>query len=94
MTDYTLTPDLDAQITIALEEVREELVLAYEKFPRFRSAHEGVAIVDEEMREFRDAAYWPHQHAPGAEETEARQLAAMAVRYLIDICFAGSLAPR
>ena len=89
-----LTSDLEAQIDIALDEVREELIAAYEKFPRFRSAHEGVAIVDEEFREFREAAYWPHHHAPGAEETESRQLAAMAVRYLIDVCYHGSTVPR
>jgi hypothetical protein len=88
------TSDLEVQIDIALSEVREELIVAYENFPRFRSAHEGVAIVDEEFREFRDAAYWPHQHAPGAEETEARQLAAMAVRYLVDVCFPGAAVPR
>lgn len=72
----------------ALAEVREELLRAYEAFPvDFRSAHEGVAIIEEEFIEFRDAAYWPHKEETGDEEVEAIQLAAMSVRYLVDICY-------
>jgi hypothetical protein len=83
-----MTNETESLIDCALEEVRAELTAAYENFPDFRSAHEGVAIVDEEMREFRDAAYWPHkQKHIDAEETEARHLAAMAVRYLVDVCY-------
>ena len=65
----------------------EEYIKACHYFPPFRSAHEGVAIVDEEMIEFRDAAYWPHKEETGDEEVEATQLAAMAVRYLVEICY-------
>ncbi len=84
MTD--LTREL---IEATLDDVRDELLGAYENFPPFRSAHEGVAIVEEEFLEFRDAAYWPHKRQKGdaSEETEARQLAAMTVRYLVDICY-------
>jgi hypothetical protein len=83
-----MTPETESLIDCALDEVRAELIAAYENFPDFRSAHEGVAIVEEEFLEFRAAAYWPHKHKQtDAEETEARQLAAMAVRYLVDVCF-------
>jgi hypothetical protein len=45
------------------------------------SGHEAVAVIEEEFIEFREAVFWkrsdPHQ--------EAVQLAAMAVRYLIDV---------
>jgi hypothetical protein len=82
-----MTDNLWDKINIALDEVRAELLAAYEKFPDFRSAHEGVAIVEEEFIELRDAAYWPHKEETGDEETEACQLAAMAVRYLVDICY-------
>ncbi len=76
-----------ALIEVALDNVRRELIAAYENFPDFHSAHEGVAIIDEEMREFRDAAYWPHKEETGDEETEATQLAAMTLRYLVDVCY-------
>jgi len=82
--DYNNTVEKLEEI---LQLVAEEYMAACHNFPPFRSAHEGVAIVDEEMREFRDAAYWPHKHDKEAEETEATQLAAMAIRYLMDVCY-------
>ncbi|KKN92361.1 hypothetical protein LCGC14_0208520 [marine sediment metagenome] len=82
-----MTKDKMALIEIALSDVRAELLRACEEFPPFRSAHEGVAIIEEEFIEFRDAAYWPHKEETGDEEKEATQLAAMGVRYLVDVCF-------
>ncbi len=81
-----MTDDTAEKINIALDQVRAELVKVYENFPDFRSAHEGVAIIDEEFIEFRDAAYWPHK-GDADEEKEATQLAATSVRYLVDICY-------
>jgi hypothetical protein len=81
-----MTSKTEAQIEATLDDIRIELIAAYENFPDFRSAHEGVAIIDEEMCEFKEAAYWPHKFPDGAEETEATQLAAMAVRYIVDVC--------
>ena len=90
-----MTKDKEALIEAIIDDVRVELHEAYKNFPDFRSAHEGVAVVDEEMREFRAAAYWPHKHddPEWAEQNEATQLAAMAIRYLVDIC-ANEEAPR
>ena len=85
--------NLEVRIDAALKEVREELLSAMEHFPPFRSAHEGVAIIEEEFIEFRDAAYWPHKASTGYEETEVTQLAAMCVRYLVDVCY-GTEVPR
>jgi hypothetical protein len=83
-----MKPDTLDKIDIAIDEVRAELIAAYEKFPDYRSAHEGVAIIEEEFIELRDAAYWPHKHEDEeSEETEACQLAAMAIRYLVDVCY-------
>ena len=79
--------NLEVRVDAALKEVRKELLHAMENFPSFRSAHEGVAIIDEEWIEFREAAYWPHRKGAGDEETEVTQLAAMSVRYLVDICY-------
>lgn len=77
---------LEAEIEAALDAVRSELLGAYANFREFRSAHEGVAIIEEEFLEFREAAYWPHK-TKSKEEEEVTQLAAMAVRYLVDICY-------
>jgi hypothetical protein len=82
--------ETEALIEFALEEVRTELIAAYENFPDMRSAHEGIAIIEEEFIELRDAGYWPHkQDDPNAEEKEAEHLAAMCVRYLVDIVYKG-----
>jgi hypothetical protein len=78
----------EADLETALDEVRDEVLRAYAAFPvDFRSAHEGVAIIEEEFIEFRDAAYWPHKEETGDEDVEVLQLAAMSVRYLIDVCY-------
>ena len=82
--------NLEVRIDAALKEVRKELLSAIDNFPPFRSAHEGVAIIDEEWEEFKEAAYWPHRRqrkSDSNEETEVTQLAAMATRYLIDVCY-------
>ena len=81
-----------AKLEGILQLVAEEYISAYHNYPPFRSAHEGVALIEEEFIEFRDAAYWPHKEETGDEETEATQLAAMSIRYLIDVCYEG--APR
>jgi len=83
--------DTEAIIEGILDDVRIELHEAINAFPPIRSAHEGVAIVEEEFLEFRNAAYWPHKNDTD-EEVEATQLAAMVVRYLMDVVIKG--APR
>lgn len=70
-----------------VSQVVDEYIAATAKFGMFRSRHEGVAIIEEEFLEFRDAAFWPHKLKPGDDDayTEAKQLAAMAIRYMVDI---------
>lgn len=71
----------------ALEEILNELDNATEKFGPFNSAHEGLAVIQEEFEEFKSAVFW------GVDQTgeesdpidEAIQLAAMAIRFLIDV---------
>ena len=71
------------------EEVVNEVVNEYyestTKFGKFVSRHEGVAIIEEEYLEFRDAAFWPHKNKGDDAYTEAKQLAAMAIRYMVDV---------
>lgn len=71
--------------THAIEEVVDELVTATKSFRSFQSRHEGIAIIEEEFLEFRDAAMWPHKNPGDDAYTEAKQLAAMAIRYMVDI---------
>lgn len=77
--------EANTDYTNALDEVREELAVARKNFPDFRSRHEGIAIIEEEFLEFRAAAMWPHKNKGDSAYEEAKQLAAMAIRYMVDI---------
>lgn len=65
-----------------LDSVATELMFATRKFGPFKSAHEGAAIIKEEFDEFWDEVKANNRPAQRAEAT---QLAAMAIRYLVDI---------
>lgn len=68
--------------TIVLAEVLHELTRARERFSPYASAHEGLAVIREEYLELEDAIF----HGSGADAYyEALQLAAVAVRYCVDI---------
>ena len=71
--------------TNAMKEVADEYFKAQKNFGEFKSRHEGVAIIEEEFLEFRQAAFWPHKNKGDDAYTEAKQLAAMCLRYMIDI---------
>ncbi len=63
--------------------VASELVDAYGKFPEsFHSAHEGYAVLLEEVDELWDAI--KADDLPHALE-EAVQVAAMAIRFIVDL---------
>jgi hypothetical protein len=72
-----------------LNDIADEYLNACDQFPNFRSSHEGLAIIQEEFLEFREVAFWPHKHPNTNAEHEVKQLAAMCVRYLMDITNAG-----
>lgn len=71
----------------AFHDVEMELAAATRKFPAFNSAHEGYAVLDEEVDEL-----WTHvkvrqgKRDVAAMRKEAIQVAAMALRFVIDIC--------
>lgn len=71
-----------------LNEMADEYLNACDRFPNFKSPHEGVAIIEEEFLEFKDATFWPHKHPETTTAEEVRQLAAMCIRYLMDITYA------
>lgn len=70
----------------ALVAVEEELALARMKFPPMRSFHEGYAILQEEVDEL-----WTEVKASKPDSDTARmraeaiQVAAMALRFVIDL---------
>lgn len=64
--------------------VGDELLRATDKFPSFNSPHEAWAVIKEEMDEL-----WEHCRADTGWTVEAHkeaiQVAAMALRYVLDI---------
>ena len=65
--------------------IEEELDRAQEKFPApFASWHEGCAIIEEEFLEFRTEVFWGK--SADDRQTECVQLAAMALRFLVELC--------
>lgn len=74
----------DEDVSAALREVSNELHNAMSRFPALNSPHEGHSVIREEMHEL-----WDHVRANTGRSAEARheavQVAAMAVRYMIEL---------
>ena len=67
--------------------VKEEYEWASIHFPPFNSPHEGYAVILEEVRELeREVFKHPSERDIKHMRAEARQIAAMAVRFMVDIC--------
>lgn len=79
------------KITCALLEVHVELERATEKCRPMASAHEGYAVILEEMDELKEHVWSkPSKRDLLAMREEAIQVAAMAVRFMIDVCRGGN----
>lgn len=65
----------------ALTLVKIELNEAKKKFGSFHNAHEGYAVLLEEVDEL-----WDDIKANKDPSKEALQVAAMALRFLVDVC--------
>lgn len=72
------------EIDAVLEEVRVSLQKGMIKHASMHSPHEGHSVIEEEYEEL-----WDHVKADTGRSPEARkealQLAAMAVRYIVDL---------
>lgn len=70
-----------------LGEIRAEVERASAMWPPMSSAHEGYAVILEELDELK-AHVWTNQKRRdlAAMRKEAVQVAAMAVRFLLDVC--------
>lgn len=71
--------------TMALHQVETELVRAVSKFPAMQSAHEGWAVIKEELDELWDEVKKKEPSRSNMAH-EATQVAAMAIRFLMDVC--------
>jgi len=72
----------------AIVEAREELRKATARFGPFRSAHEGISVLREEFDELWEAVRMKQDDPDraAAMRKEGVQVAAMALRFLIDCC--------
>lgn len=81
-----MTYDKLERAQIAMNAVWEELKSAMDKFPAFHSVHEGYGILAEEVAELFEAVRMKQGDGKrrSAIEREAIQVAAMALRMVID----------
>ena len=75
--------------TDALRLVKQELDRATVVHPPFNSAHEGFAVIYEELDELWDEIKRQDQDKM-AMRKEALQVAAMALRFIEDVCDGGA----
>jgi hypothetical protein len=68
----------------AVREVERELMAAQGKFGSMRGPHEGYAVILEELDELWDEVK-AHDHDKAKMRAEARQVAAMAIRFMVDV---------
>lgn len=72
--------------TSILDDVEEELASAIEKFGKFNSAHEGYAVILEELDElWEEIKAKPNDERMDRMRAEAIQVAAMAIRFVMDV---------
>ena len=76
-----------ASLEEVLAEVGSEVAIAEANWPAFNSAHEGFAVMLEEVDELKEHV-WTNQKRRDmqAMRKEAIQVAAMAVRFVRDVC--------
>ncbi len=67
-----------------MDVISEEYDYATAKFGKFNSTHEGYAVIKEELDELWDEIKGKGDYI--ALQEEARQVAAMALRFLVDCC--------
>ncbi len=68
-----------------LEDVVNEIVIARDKHPNYHSAHEGYAVILEELDELWDEIKQRYQ-TKDRMRAEALHVAATAIRFIQDVC--------
>lgn len=78
---------LDIKAVNALDDIENEYLAATEVYGSFASPHEGYAIIKEELDELWDEVKLkPSKRDKQRMYDEAKQIAAMALRFMVDIC--------
>lgn len=76
---------IEEKIDILQKEIKDELLKATKKFGKFNSAHEGYAVILEEVDELWDEVKKNQKNYDlENQKKECIQIAAMAIRYIID----------
>jgi len=74
--------DFVSQVNLIFDEFK----VAKERYPDFNSAHEGWAVIKEELDElWEEVRKYPNEDKL-AMKKEAKQIGAMALRFITDIC--------
>lgn len=80
-----LSQTLEARLDRALGTMRDELLAAMTKHAPMHSPHEGHSVIREELEEL-----WEHVRSDTGQSRAARkeafQVAAMGLRYALDLC--------
>jgi hypothetical protein len=72
------------------DEALNEALQAGKNWPPFNSAHEGFAILMEEFEELKEHVFTNQKRRDLDEmRKEAIQVAAMAIRFAVDVCDGG-----
>ncbi len=74
------------KIEDVVSSVLEEYERATKMFGTFNGAHEGYAVLLEELDELWDEVKGKHPDRQSRMKLEAVQVATMAVRFLTDVC--------
>lgn len=83
MEDTRIQPNEES----AFEDVLTEYCRAREDYPPMASAHEGFAVLLEEVDElWEQVRIKQKNHDHKSMRKEAKQIAAMAIRFMIDVC--------
>lgn len=69
------------------QEIADECWRAMHLWPKFPSAHHGLSVIEEELAELRQHVYTNQKRRdiPAMRE-EAIQVAAMALRFVVEVC--------
>lgn len=69
----------------ALELVKKEYERAAETHPQLHSPHEGLAVIEDQFEDLKKQVFLPrYKRNPTEMQKEAIQVAAMAIRFIID----------
>jgi archaellum component FlaC len=75
------------KIDTIIYDIKEEYKKAISKFNKFNSAHEGYAVILEELDELWEIVKKKKEDRSVYEMCrEATQIATMAIRFIIDLC--------